>query len=535
LARAATLSLAFHLGAIGAIGASAQQATKVGPARGAVMVVGGGAQGPELYARFIELAGGPDALIIDVPTAGGDSVYPADWRGTRGLRAAGARNVVVLHTLDRKVADSDSFTAPIRRAGAVWFEGGRQWRLVDAYAGTRTEGEFHDVLARGGVVGGSSAGASILSSYMVRGARAGNTTIMAPDYEAGFGFLRGVAIDQHVVARERLRDLADSLMPRHPELLGISEDEGTAWVVRGDTAEIIGRNKAFVYGGRDPTDSGAPFLTLRPGDRYDLARRRVTHRAIDDSPLTLAYVDSLFARGRRAGAMATILVARGGKVLVNRSYGVPPQPRYMPTTTLPNFSLGELSDGFNAIAAQLVAREGRLSIDDPIAEGTATARELLSDLVVMPDGASRLAELLGRSEGLTYPQLIERRIFAPIGAHKTLASAGQLQSNVDELYRFALALEAPRTLVRDTVSASDSDGETPPALDTRLGWRVDRYRGMTRLAEYSTTPGSHAFVRFPEQRAVVIILTSGGTWDARSIAERIADRVFFTGGSSRAR
>jgi CubicO group peptidase (beta-lactamase class C family) len=317
-------------------------------------------------------------------------------------------------------------------------------------------------------------------------------------------------------------------MPRHPELLGISEDEGTAWVIRGDSAEIIGRSKAFVYGGRDPTDSGAPFLTLRPGDRYDLGRRRVTHRAIDDSPLTIAYVDSLFAGGRSTNAIATVLVARDGKVLVNRSYGIPPQARYMPTTTVPNFPLGQLSDGFNAIAAQLVAREGRLSIDDPIAEGSATTRELLSELVVMPDGASQLADLLGRSGGVTYPQLIERRIFAPIGAHKTVAAAGQLRSNVDELYRFALALEAPDTFVRDTASANDSDGEMP-TLDTRLGWHADRHRGTTRLAEYSVTSGGHAFVRFPERRAVVIILTSGGTWDARSIAERIADRLFSEG------
>jgi cyanophycinase len=530
LMRAAILSLVFHATAGGA---AAQSAPTVGPARGAVMVVGGGAQGPELYAKFIELAGGPDALIIDVPTAGGDSVYPADWRGTRGLRAAGARNVVILHTIDRKVADSESFIAPIARAGGVWFEGGRQWHLVDSYAGTRSERAFHDVLARGGVVGGSSAGASILSSYMLRGARTGNTTIMAPGYEVGFGFLRGVAIDQHVVARERLRDLADSLMPAHPELLGISEDEGTAWIIRGDTAEIMGRNKAFVYGGRDPTDSGVPFLTLRPGDRYDIARRRVTHRAIDDSPLTLAYVDSLFATGGRSTqGKATVLVARNGKVLVNESYGIPPQARYMPTTTVPNFPLGELSDGFNAIAAQLVAREGKLSIDDPISEGSATTRELLSDLVVMTDGASRLATLLGRSGGLSYPQLIERRIFAPIGAHKTVASAGQLHSNVDELYRFSLGLEWPRTFLPDSIGASEPAGA---ALDTRLGWRTDRYRGATRLAEYSTRPGNHAFVRFPEQRAVVIILTSGGDWDARAIAERIADRLLFDEAARRAR
>ena len=95
--------------------------TKVGPARGSVIVVGGGAQGPEVFAKFIELAGGPDALILDVPTAGGDTVYPPNWRGQNGLKAAGAKNIFVLHTSSRSVADADSFVAPIRRAGGIWF------------------------------------------------------------------------------------------------------------------------------------------------------------------------------------------------------------------------------------------------------------------------------------------------------------------------------------------------------------------------------------------------------------------------------
>ena len=103
-----------------------------------------------------------------------------------------------------------------------------------------------------------------------------------PGYEKGFGFLRGVGIDQHVVARERLADLADSIIPKYPELLGISEDEGTAWVVQGDTAEIIGRSKAFVYGGNDPADPGKPFLTLYPGDRYAPARQ-ADGRSLEES------------------------------------------------------------------------------------------------------------------------------------------------------------------------------------------------------------------------------------------------------------
>lgn len=527
--RALLLALAIASRLVASRPALAQSAPapRLGPPRGTVMVVGGGTIGPELLAKFIELAGGPDALILDVPTAGGDSVYPADWRGTRALKQAGARNVVVLHTIDRKVADSEAFARVLARAGGVWFEGGRQWHLVDSYAGTRTERAFHEVLARGGVVGGSSAGASILSSYLLRGARAGNSVMMAPGYEAGFGFLRGVAIDQHVVARERLRDLADSLIPRRPDLLGISEDEGTAWVVRGDTAEIMGRNKAFVYGGRDANDPGVPFLTLRPGDRYDLARRRVTHRASDESPLTSAFVDSLFAEfGGVGGPTATVLVARGGKVLVDRGYGIPPHPRYMPATTVPNYALGGLSRGYLAIAAQLAARDGKLSLDQPTGDGGRTIRELLDDAQGGARSLQAVAAEIASRTGTPLATLAERRLLAPIGAHKTVVAAdGDVQSNVDELYRWSLGLEAPAGFVRDT-SGAVPPGADAALLDTRLGWSADRDVRGARLAEYGTAEGRRsAFVRFPDERAVVIVLTSSDDADARGIAGRLADRL----------
>jgi cyanophycinase len=433
--------------------------------------------GPEILTRFIELAGGPDALIIDVPTAGGDSVYPANWRGMNALKAAGARNVRVLHTIDKKVADSDQFAEPLTKAGGVWFEGGRQWHLVDSYAGTKTERGFHDVLARGGVVGGSSAGASILSTYMLRGARSGNEIIMAPGYEVGFGFLRGVAIDQHVVARERLRDLADSLMPRHPDLLGISEDEGTAWVVRGDTADIVGRNKAFVYGGKDATDPRKPFLTLYPGDRYDLAARRVIRRASDESPVSRAFVDSLFAG---VGGKATVLVAQAGKVFVDQGYGIPDHPTYMPATTVPNFPLGGVSMPINALVKQLALANDKLGL----------------------------------------PQRITRYVGTPIGWHKTTAdSSGQVSSNVDELYRLALGVEAARTFRSDTVQAN-------APLDFTLGWSADQVRGLTRLSAYGTSDGKrNAFVRIPDRRATIIILSDGAQVDAKGIADRIAVRL----------
>ena len=507
---------------------AAAQPPKVGPAHGAVLVVGGGALGPEVLGRFIELAGGPDALIVDVPTAGGDSVYPADWAGTRSLKAAGAKHVVVLHTVDKKLADSDSFAAVLAHANGVWFEGGRQWHLVDSYAATKTEKAFHDVLARGGVVGGSSAGASILGSYLVRGAREGNTIIMAPGYEVGFGFLRGVGIDQHVVARERLPDLADSLMPRHPELLGISEDEGTAWLVRGDTAEIIGRNKAFVYGGREPNDSGKPFLTLYPGDRYDLAARRVLHRANADSRVSYAFVDSLFAHvAPGAASAATVLVARDGRVLVDRSYGIAPQPRYMPTTTVPNFALGGLSTSFGGVAALVAAREGKLSLDEPIngSKGAISVREYLA-APTWPDSGRAVAELIAKRTGSPYTQLVTRRIFTPIGAHKTtVESDGQIQSNVDELYRWELGLEHNRDFAPDSTPATDGSVDVRQ-FPVHAGWRADDFHGLARYATYGNANGRrNAFVRIPDAKAVIIILTDSDAVDARGLAAALTDRL----------
>lgn len=465
----------------------ASGSTTVGPAHGTVIVVGGGAMGPAIYSRFIAAAGGPDALIIDVPNAGGATSYGEDAASAQGFRRAGARNVHVLFTTDRALANSDSFAAVLKHAGGVWFEGGRQYRLVDAYAGTRTEQGFDDVLARGGVVGGSSAGATILGDFLIRGAPSNDNSIMDyPAYEKGFAFLRGVAIDQHVVARERLPDLADSIMSRHPQLLGMSEDEGTAWVVQGDTATIIGRNKAFVYGGHDANDRGKPFLTLRPGDRYNLASRHVTHRAIEDSPLTMNFVDGLFANyANPATGGATVLVAQDGEVFVDASYGVPDQPRYMPTTTLPQFPLGKMSGVFAALCAQLPEPAAvRVSADSGV-----------------PAGAKLMT---------AFQRCVTRQVATPIGMHRTTADAsGQVSSDVDELYRLELGLENPRTW---------------PNADVTKGWTAETHGGSTWLGAYGTEDGKRsAFVRIPDRRTVIIVLTNDDAADAKGIAERIAE------------
>lgn len=219
-----------------------------------------------------------------VPTARGEAATEGDQG--EFLRKMGVTNVTVLHTDDPEIADREDFVAPLEKATAIWFHGGRQWRLVDAYKGTRSEKAFREVLNRGGVIGGSSAGATIQGSYLVRGDTR-NNQIMMGDHEEGFAYLRNTAVDQHVLARNRHFDLFNILKKR-PELLGLGIDEDTAIEVTGDRFVVLGSSYVLVYDGRfwsregwdlkDLPDPGQLFYCLREGDRYDLKNRTVIVR-----------------------------------------------------------------------------------------------------------------------------------------------------------------------------------------------------------------------------------------------------------------
>jgi cyanophycinase len=255
----------------------------VGPERGSLVVVGGAMQNPEIYQRFIELAGGPDAHIVLVPTAGGAEEYDEFYPGLNAWREAGARNLTLLHTTDPALADTDAFVEPLKTAGGVFFFGGRQWRLVDAYGGTKSEEAFREVLERGGVIGGSSAGASIQGSFLVRGDTRSNTVMMG-DHQRGFGYLRDVGIDQHVLRPNRQFDMIE-VIEAHPELLGIGLDEDTALIVQGDRAQVIGRSYALVYDNGVTTGADGKFYFLAPGDRFDLGTREATRPSTTLSPV----------------------------------------------------------------------------------------------------------------------------------------------------------------------------------------------------------------------------------------------------------
>jgi cyanophycinase len=242
--------------------------------KGHLIIHGGGGITKEVTDRFVELGRGAQGHLVYVPTSmeGEVSTAPSSVPAYLSPKAFG--KVTVLHTRDPKVADSDDFIAPLKSATAIWFSGGRQWRTMDAYLGTKTAAAFVEVYQRGGVIAGSSAGATVQGSYLVRGSPEGNHIMMAAGHEEGFGFLPDSAIDQHAIARKRLDDMIP-VIEKHPRLLGVAIDEATALVVSGGVATVLGKSKVALYDAKSWRDGAPKYFFLEKGKRFEIATRKL--------------------------------------------------------------------------------------------------------------------------------------------------------------------------------------------------------------------------------------------------------------------
>jgi cyanophycinase len=253
---------------------------------GTLIIIGGGDVGDLIMKEFRKYAGGDSARIVVIPTAMEDNYLQRDsayYLIKQSFEADGFKNITILHTRDSSQANDDKFIEPLKSATGIFFSGGRQWRIADGFLNTRAHQEMYKLLDRGGVIAGTSAGATIQGSYLARGDTRNNQTMMG-DHETGLGFIKNVAIDQHVLARNRQFDMFD-ILKKHPELLGIGIDESTAIVVKGDIFEVIGKSYVIVYDksfwsreGSDLKklpDENSIFYFLRSGDKYNLRERKI--------------------------------------------------------------------------------------------------------------------------------------------------------------------------------------------------------------------------------------------------------------------
>jgi cyanophycinase len=255
----------------GAVAGSAQPAQSA--PRGTLQIVGGGPQPPALVQQFVDLAGGRGKARIVVfaqASAAGERSGEAKAEDLRKLGAV-ATNVWV----DHAQANTDSVARLLDGVTGIWFGGGDQGRLAKVLRGTKTERAIHARYQAGAVVGGTSAGAAVMSEVMITGdeRRPGgdrpDTTqtfiTIARDNivtDSGFALITNAIIDQHFLRRKRHNRLISLALERPPHLAaGI--DESTAIIVQPDgTWTIAGASSVVIYDARQTTVTPANARVL---------------------------------------------------------------------------------------------------------------------------------------------------------------------------------------------------------------------------------------------------------------------------------
>ncbi len=232
---------------------------------GALVICGGGRLPEQVRDRFLELAGGRDARIVVIPTAHTDADGPNAARSLEPWKKRQIASLRLFHTRSRVEADDLEFTRPLAEATGVWIGGGLQAKLTQAYLGTDVERQLKALLARGGVIGGTSAGAAVMSRVMIT---SGRTEAMLGE---GFGLLPGTVIDQHFMKRNRMERLL-GVVRQHPDLVGLGIDEQTAIVVDLGSRRIsvLGNSYVVACVPEPPQPTSEPVM--KPGD---LASARV--------------------------------------------------------------------------------------------------------------------------------------------------------------------------------------------------------------------------------------------------------------------
>lgn len=224
--------------------------------QGDLVIVGGGGTTPDMHKRILEMAGGLKAKILVIPQASSNvdkSSPTADkWK------EAGVGEVAILDLSDHKRAISE-----VMNADLVWISGGSQRRLMDSLKGTGVPEALRRHYREGGVIGGSSAGAAVMSKFMITG----------HEVIAGLGLWPEAMVDQHFLARRRFNRLLRAVLDR-PSLIGVGIDERTAVFLHGKSFEVVGESSVLVVDARkakteDVATTDVVLHVLRSGMKFD--------------------------------------------------------------------------------------------------------------------------------------------------------------------------------------------------------------------------------------------------------------------------
>jgi cyanophycinase len=251
-------------------------ATPPPAAKGRLLIIGGNGTTPDIVKRAVDTAGGAQGRVVIFPQA--SELAETGPNAVKTWVEAGIGHAVV-----GDPADADAAIRAVKDATFIWFPGGDQSKLTKALEGTGIPEAIRARYAEGALVGGTSAGAAVMSRVMITGeADLGSITAARTETVPGFGLFPEAIVDQHFMKRQRANRLISAVLD-HPSLVGIGIDETTAIFVTGRSFEVLGKSSVLVIDARkaavDKTPAGQPatgrnlvLSVLKAGMKYSLDR-----------------------------------------------------------------------------------------------------------------------------------------------------------------------------------------------------------------------------------------------------------------------
>lgn len=244
------------------------------PYKGKLIIIGGGDILDTMYNLFAKEIGGKDQPIVYIPTATDDEPWIQAGQHLVKFTSRGFTNLTTVHTRDKQKANDPIFIDRIRKAKGVFIGGGDQANIAASFLGTEVHNELIALLSRGGVIMGTSAGATIMGEVMITGWEQRKAPHVQHQYPAGLAFMKNTSIDQHVLVRNRQFDLIPMLEANN-NLLGMAIDEATAAYVQRDSIQVIGRSYMMIYDHQDWNNQKKewgkvyrPFMMYSEGEVY---------------------------------------------------------------------------------------------------------------------------------------------------------------------------------------------------------------------------------------------------------------------------
>ena len=221
--------------------------------KGHLIIIGGGSRPDNIMEKIVQLAGGEKAKIVIVPSASSHPLKTALYQ-KKQFESHNPETVDYILSANN-IVDSDSNLEKLDDATGIFFSGGDQRRLSKLLLGTELLDKIKSIYDNGGVIGGTSAGAAVMSKIMITGDELINQDSTYSfisiqkeniDTKEGFGFITNAIIDQHFVKRKRYNRLI-SLVLENPDHVGIGIDESTAiWVKPDNTFEVLGESSVII-------------------------------------------------------------------------------------------------------------------------------------------------------------------------------------------------------------------------------------------------------------------------------------------------